>query len=453
MSIFDVFRLKKIKEELRITQEENNSLKDLLRPEHVQLIEIQKEIRELSQEKESLHTTIMDYEEHLSLIQRIYEEKKNSLLAMDDQILLESFSLYEPRYDFQNSALYKEKLELIRNEQKEMIKNGTACVGSTDWSVNNSKAQGKKMVNDMVKIVLRSFNNECDSCISNVKFNNIQICEKRINSSFDNLNKLGKIMQVCISEYYLKLKFLELYLAHEYKEKKQQEKEEQKQIREQMREEAKLQKEIEDLRKNIEKERKHYSNALQKVEKQLENCSDEAEAALLRAKISELSESLTEIEKQTADIDYREANQRAGYVYVISNIGSFGENVYKIGMTRRLDPYDRVHELGDASVPFNFDVHAMIFSNDAPKLEATLHRAFDDRKLNLVNSRREFFRVTLKEIEDVVLKNHDNTAEFIRNADAEQYRESLAMRKVKQPVNNDANPFSSGYLEVAVSSE
>lgn len=450
MSIFDVFRVKKIKEELQNLQEENNSLKALLHPEHTQLIDIQKEIKKLSQEKENLHTNIKDYEGHLLSIQIIYEEKKSNLLDMDDQMLFESFSLYEPRYDFQNSALYKEKLDLIRNEQKEMIKEGTACVGSQDWSVNNSKAQGRKMVNDMIKIVLRSFNNECDSTISNVKFNNVQSCEKRINSSFDTLNKLGKIMQVHISDYYLKLKFLELYLAHEYKEKKQQEKEEQKQIRDQMREEAKLQKEIEDVRRTIEKEKKHYSNALLKAQKQLENCSNEEEVLLLQAKIAEISENLTEIEKQSTDLDYREANQRAGYVYVISNIGSFGENVYKIGMTRRLDPYDRVNELGDASVPFNFDVHAMIFSNDAPKLEATLHRAFDDKKLNLINSRREFFKVSLEEIENIILKNHDNTAEFIRTADAEQYRESLLIRQEKQAAISN---IKSGYLEAAASQE
>lgn len=450
MSIFDIFKVSKIKKELISISEENRSLKALLQPEHSQLLDIQKEVKKLSQEKEILHTTITDYEGHLSSIQKIYDEKKSNLLVLEDQLLFESFSLYESKYDFQNSTLYKEKLDLIRNEQKEMIKDGTACVGSQDWSVNNSKAQGRKMVNDMVKIVLRSFNNECDSTISNVKFNNVQSCEKRINSSFDNLNKLGKIMQVYISDYYLKLKFLELYLAHEYKEKKQQEKEEQKQIREQMREDAKLQKEIEDLRKNIEKEKKHYSNALQKAQNQLMNCENEEEALLLQAKIAELSDNLTEIEKRNNDLDYREANQRAGYVYVISNIGSFGENIYKIGMTRRLDPYDRVNELGDASVPFNFDVHAMIFSEDAPKLEATLHRAFDDKKLNLINSRREFFKVSLDEIENVILRNHDNTAEFIRTADADQYRESLLIRKERQAA---ISSFSSGYLEAATGKE
>ena len=123
---------------------------------------------------------------------------------------------------------------------------------------------------------------------------------------------------------------------------------------------------------------------------------------------------------------------RAGYVYVISNIGAFGENIYKIGMTRRLDPQDRIDELGDASVPFNFDVHAMIFSDDAPALEAALHRAFEDRKLNMVNQRREFFNVTLDEIKEVIRQNFDKTVEFVDVPNAEQYRVSQKLRAEKK---------------------
>ena len=140
-------------------------------------------------------------------------------------------------------------------------------------------------------------------------------------------------------------------------------------------------------------------------------------------KLDEMQIQVSKIDKNLADIDYREANQRVGYVYVISNIGSFGENIYKIGMTRRLNPQERVDELGNASVPFNFDVHAMIFSKDAPALENALHHAFDDRKVNMVNKRREFFNVSLDEIEKVVKENFDGSVEFEKTALAEQYRE------------------------------
>jgi hypothetical protein len=152
---------------------------------------------------------------------------------------------------------------------------------------------------------------------------------------------------------------------------------------------------------------------------------------VLNEEKSDIENQLADINKSLTEIDYRQANMRAGYVYIISNIGAFGENVYKIGMTRRLDPQERVDELGDASVPFNFDVHAMIFSDDAPALETTLHKAFEDKKINMVNQRREFFRVTLDEIKDVVRKNFDKTVEFIDVPDAEQYRISMKMRVVK----------------------
>ena len=233
-------------------------------------------------------------------------------------------------------------------------------------------------------------------------------------------------MNISISKKYLELKAKELRLAFEYQQKKQEEKEAQKVARAEMREAARLQKEIEAQRKKIEKEQTHYQTAYEKLLKQLKENPDNAD---LLVKKSELENQLNDIDRAIKDIDYREANQRAGYVYVISNIGAFGENVYKIGMTRRLDPQDRVDELGDASVPFNFDVHAMIFSDDAPALEAALHKAFEDRKLNMVNTRREFFNVTLDEIKEVVKKNFDKTVEFVDVPDAEQFRVSQKMKQ------------------------
>ena len=213
-----------------------------------------------------------------------------------------------------------------------------------------------------------------------------------------------------------------------FRYKKQEEKEEQKRIREEQREAQKLQKEIEEARKTSEKERTHYRNALHRIEVQMQSAT-EIERTILEERHLEMQQQLDHIEEEIRKIDYREANQRAGYVYIISNIGSFGENIYKIGMTRRLEPMDRVDELGDASVPFAFDVHAMIFSDDAPALESALHRAFDDRKVNMINTRREFFNVTLEEIEAVVKRNFDKTVEFTKIPNAEQYRESQMMRR------------------------
>lgn len=235
-------------------------------------------------------------------------------------------------------------------------------------------------------------------------------------------------MSLQITQKYIDWKEEELTLAFEYQQKKQEEKEAQKAARAEMREAARLQKEIEAQRKKIEKEQTHYQTAYEKLLKQLEEDPDNSD---LLAKKSELENQLNDIDRAIKDIDYREANQRAGYVYIISNIGAFGENVYKIGMTRRLDPQDRVDELGDASVPFNFDVHAMIFSDDAPALEAALHKAFEDRKLNMVNTRREFFNVTLDEIKEVVKENFDKTVEFVDVPDAEQFRVSQKMKRIQ----------------------
>jgi len=456
MSLFDIFRISKFKARIELLMQENQSLHALLLPEHKDIIELKKVINSLQETKNNLaevlgkleiqiQTTDSEHKSKLHNYNSQYNRMKNELLILEDQLMLESFALYEPKYAFTNSDEYKQKLDQIRDAQKTMIRQATAATVNQNWTVNNSAAQGKKMVNDMIKLLLRSFNNECDAAITGAKFNNIESCEKRITSSYETINKLGKIMNVVISPAYLRLKMEELHLAYEYQLKKQQEKEEQKQIREQMREEAKLQKEIEEARRTVEKERKHYANALEKAKKALEAASDDIEREAIQEKINDLSAQLIEVDKQIKDIDYREANQRAGYVYVISNIGSFGENVYKIGMTRRLDPYDRIYELGDASVPFNFDVHAMIFSDDAPKLESALHKTFEKNKLNAINTRREFFNVTLDEIEQVVKQNHDKTVEFIRTAEAEEFRESLVINKT--------TTLPSGLLEAAASRE
>lgn len=307
-----------------------------------------------------------------------------------------------------------------------MVKNKTATESPTNFTLDGSVSKGRALVNDNVKQILRSFNNECDVLIDNVKFNNVDNARKKIEKSFESLNKMNSRMQISIVPKYLQLKLEELNLAYEYALKKQEEKEQQKEERERLREEAKLQKEIEEARKQAEKEKNHYENALSTILKQLESSPDDME---LLSKKEELESHLNTIQHNIEEIDYREANKRAGYVYIISNIGSFGENIYKIGMTRRLEPLDRVNELGDASVPFNFDVHAMIFSDDAPALENALHHAFESKKVNMINHRREFFKVTLDEIESVVKANFDKTVEFKKIPDADQYRETLMLLK------------------------
>ena len=387
------------------------------------LTSIKEEKDKFEQEKKQNEDTIKSLEEQIASLTKECEEKKSQIIELDDTILLQDFGMYSPVYDFANLEMYKGRLDEIRQKQKDMILAKTAASCSRVWTVDGSLLKGQAMTNQNIKQIVRCFNDECDVLISKVKFNNVMAYIEKIHKSADALNRMNTKNAVSLSSDYVELKVQELKLAYEYARKKQDEKEEQRRIREQMREEARLQKEIEEARKDIEKEQKHYANALDKINKQLVSCDDE-ERNLLLEKKAEIEKHLDELQTAIKDIDYREANKRAGYVYVISNIGSFGENVYKIGMTRRLDPMERVDELGDASVPFKFDVHAMIFSDNAPALETALHHAFENRKVNMVNARREFFNVALDEIEDVVRKNYDKTVDFIKIPQAEQYRES-----------------------------
>ncbi len=405
-------------------EDEREELKKIIPPESFELGNLRKEV---SSQKDLLKKLRAESKD---LSQKI-EDSKKELIEVSDAVQLQDFGLYTPHYNLMRADEYKAKMMEIRILQKDMVRNGSAVTGSQNWTVNGNASKGKKMVADMQKLLLRAFNAECDDVIEHVKYNNVETAEKRITSSQEAITKLGTIMGVSIVPSYYRLKLEELYLAFEYAQKKQEEKEEQREARAQMREDAKLAREIEDARKKLEKEQSHYKNALKTVTAQLATASDEDKASIEEKK-AQLEAQLKKIDKEFADVDYREANQKAGYVYVISNIGAFGENVYKIGMTRRLDPQDRVDELGDASVPFNFDVHAMIFSNDAPKLEAALHSAFANRKLNFVNQRREFFRVSLDEIKKVVKENYDKSVEFVEFAPAEQYRESLLLQQQAQ---------------------
>jgi predicted nucleic acid-binding Zn-ribbon protein len=422
---------RKEKEEIARLNAEMQNLREAMPSESHTLDDINREIAASREELEQVEKTLKLRQQELNDAVKELQQAKEQIVETNEEVLMQSFGLYTPRYSFMNSDEYKVRLLEIRAEQKDMIKNKTAVTGNSNWTVNNSAAKGKKMVSDMQKLLLRAFNSECDDVIEHVKYNNIEASEKRITASREAISKLGIIMEVSIQPKYYRLKIEELHLAFEYAQKKQQEKEEQKEARARMREEAKLAKEIEEERKKLEKEQQHYQNALERINAQLAAAS-EGDRAAIEEKKAELVAQLDKIDKEFKDVDYREANQRAGYVYVISNIGAFGENVYKIGMTRRLDPQDRVDELGDASVPFNFDVHAMIFSDDAPRLEAALHNAFADRKLNFVNQRREFFRVSLDEIKKVVKENYDRSVEFVELAPAEQYRESIKLREEAQ---------------------
>lgn len=421
---------KEIKTENEALKEEVAKLRNLLTPEHSEIEFLTNRIAELKSECSAAESDITNKKQtadnlsqEIKNLEKDVSDKKRQLFGLMDDITFQEFGIYTPHYVFSNSDQYKDELTKIRDQQKQCIKNDSACIGSTSWSVNGSDAKGRTMVKDMKKLLLRAFNVECDDIVANVKISNYDKSIDRIYKISDQISKLGKIMSISISQRYIQLKIEEVKLALDFQQKKQEEKDRLKELREQQREAAKVQKEIEEERKKLAKEQTQYQNALSRIMSQIDS---EGENADLLAKKAELEAQLGEISKAIEDVDYRSANQKAGYVYIISNIGSFGENVYKIGMTRRLNPQERVDELGDASVPFDFDVHALIFSEDAPKLENALHHAFEHKKVNKVNTRREFFKVSLDEIKSVVRNNFDKTVEWIDIADAEQYRQSIS---------------------------
>lgn len=407
---------------MSMKEEEVNLSSSILR-----LRKEEQEVRDsVSSINEEMKVTLGTMNDEISKLYTSINEKKCELADLERESLLLECGLYEPQHDFASALDYKEELEKIRYEQKILIQSKNAVEGDSGWTVNGSSVKGRKMVSDTQKLLLRAFNSECDILVSKIKYTNFDSSLERMYKSAKNIEKLGEVMKISISKDFLSAKAKELRLAFEYQQKKQEEKEELRLARAEQREQDRAQRELEEQKKKIEKEQTHYQTVYSKISAQL--LTDPLNEDLITKK-QDIESHLSNLNKALIDIDYRQANARAGYVYVISNIGAFGENVFKIGMTRRLTPQDRVDELGDASVPFRFDVHAMIFSDDAPALESALHKAFSNRKINMVNQRREFFRVSLDEIKEVVKENFDKTVEFVDVPEAEQYRISEEMRR------------------------
>lgn len=409
----------KLDGELKKEKERNEKLAPL-----AQIKEAEAYGKLLENRKESLAAEISTLDQEI-------QEKRAEIVELDDAILLQDYGLYSPVYDFANIDEYKERLDDVRNRQKELVRNSKAAICTTTWTVNNSLRQGAALTNQNIRQILRCFNDECDVLVSKVKFNNITAYIEKMRKAFTRLNDMNSKSCVQLTEGYLQLKIEELQLAYEYERKKNDEKERLRQEREILREEARVQKELEEKRRELEKEKAHYTNWLEQIEKQLMECNDNEEEQSLLEKKQEFEQHVDKINESIKEVDYREANKRAGYVYVISNIGSFGEDIYKIGMTRRLDPTERVAELGGASVPFKFDIHAIMFSDDAPTLETALHHRFRDKMVNMCNNRKEFFHVSLDEIKEVIRENYDKTVDFVNLPIAEQYRETLNLRKEK----------------------
>ena len=421
---------KKAKEINSVIADYENRYKDIIDVDK----EINKRTVEFTEQSENIQKQIYESKEKLKSLKdnylsakEVFEDLTHQNNLLKDSLEIAEFGVYEPHFDLETSAEYKEKINQNKEDQKYLIKNESAAICNTPWTVGDSRKQGEIMIRKAIKLTLRAFNGECDSLIAKVRWNNIEQYEKRIEKTFNAINKLNSSQDIHIKERFLQLKIDELRLTHEFELKKYEEKEEQRRIREQMREEEKARRDFEKAQKEAEREEKMLQQAMKKAQEEISKASEE-ERAKYEAQLVELQEKLQEAEEKNQRAVSMAQQTKSGHVYVISNLGSFGEDIYKIGMTRRLEPLDRVNELGDASVPFKFDVHAMIYSDNAPELENELHKAFNKNRLNFVNLRREYFDISLDEIEKVVQENHGKI-EFIKEAEAKEYRESLIIKK------------------------
>lgn len=338
-----------------------------------------------------------------------------SVVVTEETALLQEAGVYEYRHPLSDSVAYQSELKRLRDDIKLMTKkDGGAVQATTAWTVNGSAAQGRAMVRDFSKLLLRAYNAEADNLVRGLKPYKLASAKERLTKVTATIAKLGKTMDIRISSDYHRLRIRELELTADYLEKLAEEKEREREERERLREERKAQQEMERERARLEKERQHVANALEA----LTSKGDDEAAARLR-------EQLADVERAIEDVDYRAANIRAGYVYVISNLGSFGDGIVKVGMTRRLEPYDRVRELGDASVPFRYDVHAMFFAQDAVGIETAMHHRLADRRVNRVNLRREFFYATPAEVRSHLAELAGELLQFEETPEALEYRQSV----------------------------
>ena len=390
----------------------------------------------------SLDKEVLKVEKKLKKLSGSYSSKKSiydkllkEIEMFQDELEMSNFGLYKPHFDFEDSDEYKAKILSLREDQKQMIRDYEAIPPDYNWTVDGSKAKGKADINRRIGVCLRAFNGECDAIISKARWNNIDILKNRIKKSEEALNKFLIPSGMYFNDDFVQLKIDQLYAAYEYKERKYQEKEERRLVLKAEREEKKVLAEAANLQKEAEKKEKLYNKALEEAKKELGLLSGK-DLESHNQKILDLESKLEEALSDKQRAISRAQLTKSGHVYVISNIGSFGKDIYKIGLTRRLEPEIRVKELGDASVPFGFDTHAMIYSEDAPALEKELHKIFDSKRVNLANSRKEYFNVSLEEIKDAVL-SIDQSVDFISTAESREYRETKnILEKMNKKIQN-----------------
>mgnify|MGYP003290115257 CR=1 FL=1 len=410
-------------EEINEYKEEIKTLKEEMAINRVVMSQFEKRNNRLNKMEnnngtlEELEKQIATKEQYLNEVNAKIEEMENKAKGLE---FLEEIGMNECPYEYETSEIFQNELNKVRDEQKEMIKENKALVFGTTWTIGKSEAKGKQFMKNLVKMALNSFNAQCDNIIMGLKYSSMATAKTKVEKIYNFINRTIKVISAEITNEYFELKVKELELKCGYLTKKEEEKEELRKQMEILREQEKAEKELEEAKKNIEKEEQHYNKEIAKLEKRLGKEKDNNEELL--EQIAKLQAELNKLAEKKENVEYRTTHNKAGYVYIISNPSL--EGMYKIGVTKRLDPMVRVNELSNASLPFEYGVHSFIFSENAFELEHTLHMAFDDKRINKVNRHKEFFSATLDEIKEEVYK-YNSTAQFIDEVVIEDYMASM----------------------------
>jgi hypothetical protein len=378
------------------------------------------DLEQVTHAREAASAELFSLMEELNRVRAEIAHASQHLITTRDQAALQELGLFDYAHPAEHSASLATQLESTRAQIKDMVRRKTAIIATTNFTFNNSAKQGQQFVNQMSQIMLRAYNAEAENCVKTVRAGNLQTAQNRLSKAREQIVKQGTMIDLQVSHQYHQLRLAELSLAARHLQALQAEKEEERARREELREQRRVEQELARAKEKLEKEVSHYQATLAVLE-----ANGDTEGA------ERIRTLLQDAERAIEDVDYRAANIRAGYVYVISNVGAFGENMVKIGMTRRLEPMDRVKELGDASVPFTFDVHALFFAEDAVGIEATLHRTFAEQRVNKINTRREFFYVKPAEVLDVLKEHRVEVLEFTTDYLAEEFHLSRGDAEAK----------------------
>lgn len=387
------------------------NLKEKNKSINIENQKIKREIQELKNLKKDLISSI---EEGTKELEHITSYLNDELFKYDIELTY-PFDLVE--VDSSQINTYIKKLQM---KEKELL-------NLEEVKIFNVSTENKRHQNAQAKQIIRLFNAETSQLINKVNSKNIESMQNKIFKSYEGINKIFETDNVRIPETLLDIKLEMLDLMHKYQVKIEDEKIIRREERARLKEIEQAEKEMEKKLKELDKDIRHHNNEIKKLTMYLNNTDLQVEKELYIEKIRELDQSLKNLNSERENVEDRKDNVQSGFVYIISNIGSFGENVYKIGVTRRLEPMDRINELSSASVPFEFDVHALIFSENAFELKNKLHEYFKKYKVNKVNGRKEFFKVNINEIKDKVLSEHNSTVQFIDEPKAIQYRETLRL--------------------------